>query len=204
MNITIIIGSHRQISNSAKIGELTKQILIKQNPALQISVVDLGKNPLPMWDEKVWEGDPKWKEILYPIRKTLDQSDGLVVISPEYSGMASPALKNFFLFWGGSTLAHKPAMLVGVTDSLHNGSYPIAELRASSYKNTRILYIPDHVIVRSADDLPNTIIEIKEKEQLRTISRLQHGTKALLAYTKALMPMRAETDFDYEQFTYGM
>jgi NAD(P)H-dependent FMN reductase len=204
MLVTIVVGSHRQISNSAKVGSLVSEILLTQNPDLQISTIDLGKNPLPIWDEKVWENDPTWNEILKPHRETLNQTNGLVIISPEYSGMASPALKNFFLFWGGETLAHKPAMIVGVSDSLHNGSYPIAELRMSSYKNTRILYIPDHVIVRSADDLPNKIVEIQEKEQLRTISRLQHGTKVLLAYTKSLLPMRAENDFDYEQFTYGM
>jgi azobenzene reductase len=204
MHITIVIGSHRQVSNSAKVGSLVSEILLQQNPDLHISTIDLGKNPLPIWNEKVWEGDPSWSEILNPHRENLNQTDSLVIISPEYSGMASPALKNFFLFWGGETLAHKPAMIVGVTDSLHNGSYPIAELRASSYKNTRLLYIPDHVIVRSADGLPNTIAEIKEKEQLRTISRLEHGTKVLLAYTESLKPMRAKTNFDYEQFTYGM
>lgn len=204
MHITIIVGSHRQVSNSAKISSLVSEILSAQDPEIQISTIDLGKNPLPIWDEEVWQKTPKWEEILKPYREILDQTDGLVVISPEYSGMASPALKNFFLFWGENTLAHKPAMLVGVTDSLHNGSYPIAELRSSSYKNTRILYIPDHVIVRSANDLPGTISEIKDKEQLRTISRLQHGTKVLIAYTKTLKPMRAETNFDYEQFAFGM
>jgi NAD(P)H-dependent FMN reductase len=204
MNITVIIGSHRQVSNSAKVGSLVSQILLTQNPNLTISTIDLGKNPLPIWDEKVWEDDPTWIEILKPYREILNATDGLVVISPEYSGMASPALKNFFLFWGGETLAHKPAMIVGVTDSLHAGSYPVAELRMSSYKNTRILYIPDHVIVRSSEDLPDTIAKIKDKEQLRTISRLEHGTKILLAYAKALKPMRDETDFDYQTFAYGM
>jgi azobenzene reductase len=204
MHITIVVGSHRQISNSAKVGSLVSQILLTQNPELQISTIDLGKTPLPMWDEKVWENSLSWNQILQPHRETLNQTDGLVIISPEYSGMASPALKNFFLFWGGNTLAHKPAMLVGVTENACNGAYPIAELRMSSYKNSRILYIPDHVIVRNVDDLPSLLVEITDKDQLRTISRLQHSTKILLAYTKALQPMRNQTDFELETFAFGM
>jgi azobenzene reductase len=204
MHITIVVGSHRHTSNSAKIGSLVSEILLQQSPDLEISTIDLGKNPLPIWDEKVWANDPTWNEILNPYRETLNRTDAFVVISPEYSGMASPALKNFFLFWGGDTLAHKPAMIIGVTDSLHNGSYPVAELRMSSHKNTRILYIPDHAIVRSVKELPGILAEITDQEQLRTISRLEHGTKVLLAYSKALQPMRAETNFDYEQFTFGM
>ena len=204
MHITIIVGSHRQASNSAKVGSLVSQILLTQNPDLQISTIGLGENPLPIWDEKVWKDNPTWNNILQPYRDILNQTDGLVVISPEYSGMASPALKNFFLFWGGNTLAHKPAMPIGVTENASNGAYPIAELRMSSYKNSRILYIPDHVIVRNVDDLPNILSEITQKEQLRTISRLQHGIRILLAYTKALQPMRAETDFEFETFAFGM
>jgi NAD(P)H-dependent FMN reductase len=204
MHITIVVGSHRQISNSSKVGSLVSELLLTQNPDLVISTIDLGKNPLPMWDEKVWKDDPTWNEILKPHREILNTTDGLVIISPEYSGMASPALKNFFLFWGGETLAHKPAIIIGVTENPHNGTYPIAELRMSSYKNTRLLYIPDHVIVRKVDDLPNSLDEVKEKDQLRTISRIDHGTKILMAYSKALQPMRATTDFEFETFTYGM
>lgn len=74
----------------------------------------------------------------------------------------------------------------------------------SSYKNSRILYIPDHVIIRSADELPNTLMEIVDKDQLRSVSRLNHGTKVLLAYAKALKPMRTETDFEYDKFANGM
>ncbi len=39
-------------------------------------------------------------------------------------------------------------MIVAVSSS-SGGAYPIVELRASSDKNTRLCFIPDHVIVRS-------------------------------------------------------
>ena len=78
--------------------------------------------------------------------------DELVVMSPEWSGMVPAGLKNFFLLCGADHLAHKPGLIVGVSASL-GGSYPIAELRTSSYKNTRLCYIPDHVIVRNVGQM---------------------------------------------------
>jgi NAD(P)H-dependent FMN reductase len=204
MHITIVVGSHRPISNSAKIASLVSQTLKDQSPEINTDTIDLGKTPLPIWDEKVWQGTPEWSDILKPYRDILTKTDGLVIISPEYCGMASPALKNFFLFWTGDVIAHKPAMIVGITSTEHGGSYPISELRSSSYKNSRILYIPDHVIIRSAEDFPGQIIEIKDETQLRQLSRLRHGTKILLAYSETLAPMRANTDFQYKEFGNGM
>jgi azobenzene reductase len=204
MHITIVVGSHRPISNSAKIGSLVLQILKEQNPEIHTETIDLGKTPLPIWDEKVWQNTTEWADILRPYKEILTKTDGLVIISPEYCGMASPALKNFFLFWTGDVIAHKPAMIVGVTSTEHGGSYPISELRSSGYKNSRILYIPDHVIIRSAEEFPDQINVIKDESQLRQLSRLQHGTKILHAYSQALQPMRANTDFQYKEFGNGM
>jgi NAD(P)H-dependent FMN reductase len=204
MHITIVVGSHRPISNSAKIASLVSQTLKDQSPEINTDTIDLGKTPLPIWDEKVWQGTPEWSDILKPYRDILTKTDGLVIISPEYCGMASPALKNFFLFWTGDVIAHKPAMIVGVTSTEHGGSYPISELRSSSYKNSRILYIPDHVIIRSAEEFPAQVNEIKDEAQLRQLSRLRHGTKILLAYSETLKPMRATTDFQYKEFGNGM
>jgi len=56
--------------------------------------------------------------------------------------MAPAGLKNFFLYAGNTALAHKPAYLVGISAS-RGGSYPIAELRMSSYKNSYLCYIPN-------------------------------------------------------------
>jgi azobenzene reductase len=208
MNITIIVGSQRTESNSAKVGRIVAEVLESQskshNVELKIKTIDLGKNPLPIWDQKVWENDPTWQKILQPNKEILEQSDAFVVISPEYCGMASPALKNFFLFQTGAIMAHKPAMIIGVSSTEHGGSYPISELRSTSYKNSRILYIPDHVIIRSADDLPITIKDFVNLGDQRILGRLEHGLQILTKYSVALKPMRDSTDFDFKNFANGM
>ena len=62
----------------------------------------LSGNPLPLWDEGVWSGDAKWTAVWKPVATELKSSDGLVVVSPEWSGMVPPGLKNFFLLCGAT------------------------------------------------------------------------------------------------------
>ncbi len=44
------------------------------------------------------------------LREKLETADGFVVVSPEWNGMAAPALKNMFVYVR-KTMAHKPATL---------------------------------------------------------------------------------------------
>ena len=66
--------------------------------------------------------------------------------------MVPAGLKNFFLCFGRNELAHKPGLIVGVS-SADGGVYPVAELRMSSYKNSRICYIPEQLIVRNVESV---------------------------------------------------
>ncbi len=49
-----------------------------------------------------------------------------------------------------AVVAHEPTLLVAVSSG-QGGSYPIAEMRASSDKNSRQLYLPKHVIAREVE-----------------------------------------------------
>lgn len=115
MKIGIIVGSQRHPSNSAKIG----QYLAKRLPVLaegsESWTLDLGDNPLPLWDESIWQGADHWKTLLKPIGEELTACDGFIVLAPEYSGMVAPALKNFFLLADKKHLGHKPGLIVAVS-----------------------------------------------------------------------------------------
>jgi hypothetical protein len=39
-------------------------------------------------------------------------------------------------------------LIIAVSGGAGGGAYPVAELRMSSYKNSRICYLPEHLIVR--------------------------------------------------------
>jgi NAD(P)H-dependent FMN reductase len=154
MKITIVSGSHRDPSQSMKVARFIEQTLKQHGLCDEVEVINLGGNPLPLWDQGIWEGDPDWNLRLAPIRETLNSSDGFVVVSPEWHGQVPAGLKNFFLLCSANEVGHKPAMIVTVS-AADGGAYPVAELRMSSYKNNRICYIPEQIIVRNVEQVLN-------------------------------------------------
>ena len=201
MKTQIISGSHRLNGQSLKIAKFIQKMI--QQKGGEAKITDLARNALPLWDERVWEGSADWKKIWDPMAAELRAADSLVVITPEYAGMASPALKNFFLFCGGDLVAHKPSLLVAVTSSLTNGAYPISELRASSYKNSKQLYIPDHVIVRDAEKVLNEETANGGSDEF-VRKRLTYGLATLAEYEKAMKVVRESGVINYKEFPFGM
>ena len=157
-----------------------------------------------MWDESIWEADPAWEQRLAPISAQLASSDAFVVISPEWHGQVPSGLKNFFLMWGKGELAHKPALIVTVS-SADGGAYPVAELRMSSYKNNRICYIPEQVIVRNVESVLNDDPAQNDPDTDRYFrERIVYALNILKEYALALGQVRASGAADLVRFKNGM
>ncbi|MCP3849694.1 MAG: NAD(P)H-dependent oxidoreductase [Gammaproteobacteria bacterium] len=212
MRIAIISGSHRQKSQSLKVAKHI-QVALRVNDECDTWLYSLEGNPLPLWDEGVWNGEQKWLDILTPIREELSLCDALVVITPEWHGQVPAGLKNFFLLFGKNELADKPALIVSVSSGI-GGSYPVAELRMSSYKNSRICYIPEHVIIREVESVlndsnqeqanQNPDVETNERSDRYIRERLDWSLNILKEYAKALKLVRASGVTETDKFTNGM
>lgn len=204
MKITIVSGSHRTNGESLKVARHIEKALLDEGIADEAEVFSLSDNPLPLWEEKIWSGDAKWQARLAPISAKLTASDGFVVIAPEYHGMVPAGLKNFFLCFGKNELAHKPALIVAVS-SADGGAYPVAELRASSYKNSRICYIPEQVIVRNVGSVLNADpADNNESTDSYFRDRISWALKQLAAYAVALKGVRDSGVTDMSAYTNGM
>ena len=197
LNYVVISGSGRPQSESARVGDYMRQRLIglQLSDDSRCSLIDLGTSPLPLWPE---QNDGLWYE--YATR--LQAADALIVITPEWHGMASPALKNLFVLASKTELAHKPALLVGVSSGL-GGSYPISELRSSSFKNNRLCYIPEQIIVRQVNTMLHTGPVIDDND-LRLRPRIDYALGVLNHYATALQAVRAAVDFSNPEFANGM
>ena len=202
MKYAIISGSHRVESQSGKIARYIAARLAALNPEASSYLLDLGKTPLPLWDESIWQGDPKIIEVWKPISTELAGSDAAIVIAPEWGGMVPAALKNFFLFAADGSLYHKPGLIVGVSAS-RNGAYPVAELRVSSYKNTHLQYISEHVIVRQVSDMLNEETPQSEDDAVLR-KRLDYSLSVLAEYAKALQAVRASGVLNRKDYPFGM
>ena len=205
MKIGIICGSHRAKSQSGKVSRYIEAALLEQNICSDTWLFDLANNPLPLWDEGIWSGDQQWQQTLAPLSKALNECDAFVIVAPEWHGMAPAGLKNFFLMWtSGGELAHKPALLVSVSTA-DGGSFPIAELRMSSYKNSRICYLPEHLILRSVDTLFNTDVQQnKAAAQEYFEKRLAYCLGMLGEYANAFRGIRASGKTALGEYPSGM
>ncbi len=203
MKIAIISGSHRKNSQSQKVGKFIENDLVALNQGITTETFILGDLEIPLWDEEVWAGTDRWKGIFGPISAKLSEADAFVIISPEWAGMVPPALKNFFLLCSKSELSHKPGLIVGVSAG-RSGSYPVAELRMSSYKNTQICYLPEHIIVRDVTKVLNDATPAPGSEDLAIRERITFANRLLVSYAKALKIVRSELQSEFKKFPYGM
>ena len=203
MKIGIICGSHRTNSQSMKVAIVVEKSL--QNGICEEAwIFSLGSNPLPLWDQGVWDGDPEWTRMLMPIRQQLASSDAFVVITPEWHGQVPAGLKNFFLLFGKNELGHKPALIVSVSSGA-GGAYPVAELRMSSYKNSRICYIPEQVIVRNVEGILNEDARDNDPKSDQYIrQRLQWALRILKEYAVGLKHVRDSGVTQSDEYKNGM
>lgn len=204
MKISIISGSHRHYSQSEKVARHIEASLKQHRLADETWLFSLAGNPLPLWDQDLSDGDPAWKERLEPISKHLHDSDAFVVVSPEWHGQVPAGLKNFFLLWGKGELAHKPALIVTVSSG-DGGAYPVAELRMSSYKNNRICYIPEQIIVRNVEKVLNDDPAMNNEGADQYFrDRIRYALTLLNEYAVALRQVRASGAGDRTVYKNGM
>ncbi|SDG32687.1 NAD(P)H-dependent FMN reductase [Pseudomonas benzenivorans] len=197
LNIALVAGSGRNDSQSGKVARFLRQRLIQLQHGGEetTSLIDLGLAPLPLWPAE----DPgPWS--LY--KQQLHAADAVVIVAPEWNGMACPAIKNFFVYAGKAELAHKPGLLAGVSAGV-GGAYPISELRASSYKNCRLCYLPEHLIVRHVESVLNGPQPASEDDQ-RLRARIDYALEILAKYARALKPVRESIDLGNPAFANGM
>jgi NAD(P)H-dependent FMN reductase len=184
MNISIISASHRKNSQSNRVALILEKLLQEKFKKIKIFNFDLFKLKLPMWSEE--EIEENRKLFFNEFSSKLLKSDGFIFVIPEYGGMATPISKNFFLHCNKGELSHKPALVVSISSG-NGGSYPISELRSSSYKNRHILWIPENIIIRNVEhfnpgDHGDLIPEWLDK-------RIDYVLNLLIEYSKCLRPV---------------
>jgi len=200
-NYVIISGSTRTSSQSSKVSEYLINVLLDTDENGQATIVDLSEVDLPNWHEGFWQDEipsPQWAAV----SAALAESDGFIIVSPEWNGMVPPPLMNLFLLANRREFAHKPALIVSVSAGA-GGAYPVAELRTYGPKNTQICYIPDHVVIR---DATNVLNEDEPESDADTYirERIAYSIRMLIVYTQAFIPIRRSGAIDLESFPYGM
>ncbi len=204
MHITIVAGSHSEDSQSLKVSQWLSQAIENKDGGHSVDLINLGGNPIPLWDKAAWNKNSELSALVSPYLDKVSKADGLILVSPEWGGMAPAGLKNFLLYIGGQHSAHKPAMITSVSSGC-GGAYPVAELRMSGFKNNRIVYTPEHLIVQDALNVMNDHdLENGAENDVYIKNRAHYSLDVLLAYAEAMKTMRSETDLIDKKYPYGM
>ena len=184
MKIVIISGSNRRNSQSIRISNIIFKKLSFLN--INVSLLNLEKESFPFWQDDYDNLVSPHKKAFEKTSLLLKDAEGFIFVVPEWGGMVPSQVKNIFLLASNNELAHKPGLIVSLSESM-GGAYPIAELRSFSYKNTKICWIPEHVIIRKVKEFfPDT--------DERLDSRLDYSCKMLVEYSKALKRVRNIAD----------
>ncbi|WP_080757920.1 NADPH-dependent FMN reductase [Pseudomonas fluorescens] len=195
-HVVVIVGSNRSNSQSLKVAKFLQKRLEELNICDSIHLLDLASIRLPLWPER------DLNEVWADQKSALQKATSLIVISPEWHGMACPAIKNLFFYAGLSEVGHKPALLVGVSAGI-GGAYPLIELRTSSFKNCRIAYLPEQLIVRQVECMLNDQ-EPHDENDCRLRARIDWSLIMLSSYDKALRSVRKDINMHLPDFANGM
>jgi len=204
MNLLIVSGSQRTESQSAKVANyLTKTTSLFD----EITHIELCKYNLPFWDGEQSSKSEVGSE--WPlINKKIQKADALVLITPEWGGMATPILKNFLLMCDAQDTAHKPDLLTSVVSGI-SGAYPIAELKMNALKNNKLVATPDHLIIRNVEQVLNDNQDqdlTPRDTNLR--DRIDYSMHMLYQYSGALKTIRSQHNNQpfpkQQEYLYGM
>ena len=210
MNLVIISASQRTQSQSAKVAEYLAD---NSGQFSVIQHIELCKQRLAMWDGEEMskqQDDSDW----LAINAQLLTMDALVLITPEWSGTASPSLKNLLMMCEAADTGHKPVLLVSVVNGI-SGAYPIAELRMNAFSNNKLVVIPDHLIIRNVEAVLNTIDETSPQEDSAITRRdksirhrIGYSLHTLFYYSQAMKALRenlqGNTYSNEHLYPYGM
>lgn len=200
LRVVVVSGSHRVGSRSILVSEYVRDILRKSEDVADVSILDLCSLKIPFWDEGFWDGEPDWMTLWEPISSMLVAADAFVIVAPEWAGTVPPGLVNFFALCSPSEVGHKPAMIVTVSAG-RGGAYPVSYLRSYSYKNNKICYVPDHVVLRGLGRLSSGI---KDEDLGEMSERLQWSLTVLKHYALSMRAIRQQSEIFDDRFENGM
>ncbi|MES2647363.1 MAG: NAD(P)H-dependent oxidoreductase [Bacteroidota bacterium] len=92
MNIQIISGSPREKSVTNRVAIFLKNYL-SQHTSHEVGIIDVRDYQLPLLQE-VWTSVDKAPPEFRQLATTMFEADAFILVSPEYNGSYSPAMKN--------------------------------------------------------------------------------------------------------------
>lgn len=194
VKIIIFQGSTRDNSQSRKVSEYLENM--QESIDFSAEIIDLYQLNLPIYDDTK-EG--KWSAKWNPVLDKIKESDGFIFVSPEWDGMASVGILNMLHYVPNDSMAHKPVMLVGVSNG-RGGSYPLAQMKQMGPKNKHYVISPENLIF---GDVEKVLVDGEVLVE-GLAKRAKYSLIILKEYAKALKNVRESGIPDFVNFKNGV
>lgn len=201
MKYVIISGSQRSNSESRRVSDYLAARL-KERYEAGSYILDLASQPVPMWEESVFDFTQMWETKWRPHAQQIEAADALIWVVPEWNGMFPSGIANLLQLCNPQLVGHKPALIASVS-AARGGSYVISQMRMNTTKNNRMLYIPEHLILRNVGEILHGA-EAQNEEDGFMRTRIDFALDTLSSYAKALAPCREQLVSAIDQHKNGM
>jgi len=95
MNIEIVSGSPRRDSVTHRVVLFLKKFL-SNNTTHNVQILDVRDWPLNVLQQEIYRSVESTPSQFQPLAKRMFEADAFILVSPEYNGSYTPALKNLF------------------------------------------------------------------------------------------------------------
>lgn len=115
------------ISSSTRIGRtsdklvLALQSYIQDNFNAKCVTIDLLELNIPMFSQR-YEAMDNPEKLYVSLSNTIESSDGVIIITPEYNGSITSALKNLIDLYGSREFGNKPIAIATVSSGILGGT----------------------------------------------------------------------------------
>jgi NAD(P)H-dependent FMN reductase len=200
MKITIVNGSNREEAESYRIARWLEEELKAKD--VGVNFVDLRKVDMTFVPDEYWAGESSAAKAMKEEYEKMGSSDGILVVTPEWGGAASPVLKHFILMSEKVSFSHKPVLTFGVSATRTGGIRPVEDLK-HTFKNSRGVFLPEPIVINDV----NNFLKGEERDARREeyiTKRANYALDLLLEYSKALKQVRDSGKVDHKTYPHGM
>ncbi len=95
MNISIVSGSPRNNSITFRVALFLKRVL-EEKTSHNVEIIDVRDYPIPAMLQEVYSSIEKAPEDLKELAEKMFATNAFILVTPEYNGSYSPAMKNLF------------------------------------------------------------------------------------------------------------
>jgi len=179
--ITLIVGTNRPGSNTAKVARHLEEIYAEMRVPLR--VLDIAQMPPEIFSPTSYGEKPK---AFQPFSAAVLESSGLHIVTPEYNGSIPGVLKYFIdMLKFPESFERRPVCFTGLAAGIWGALRPVEQLQAIfGYRNAYIY--PERVFLPQINSLLDTNGRLKDADLLGRLKKQVEGFASFVESVKGI------------------